>query len=132
MDNQWIKILVFTLLSLVLGFILGRVTGHRECHRPEMMFKGHGGPMEHSAEKMVWIDDDGHKVVKIKKGNLEVDGDFEMGEGQAKVHAIIEGIEDSEFEGDSTFTVGRATIQLSRKDVEMQVEVNIDDKDGED
>ncbi|NQV52513.1 MAG: hypothetical protein HQ500_04985 [Flavobacteriales bacterium] len=132
MDNQWIKILVFTILALVLGFILGRVTGHHDGHPSKMMFKGHGGEMDHSVEKMVWMDEDGHKVVKIKKGNLEVDGDFEAGEGRAKVHAIIEGIEDSEFEGDSTFTVGRAKIQLSRKDGEMQVEVNIDGKEGDD
>ena len=136
MDNQWVKILVFSILSIVLGFILGRVTGHQG---------GHGrmcGPMHcspdakcdgprHEMKKMMWIDEDGNeKVIEIEDEHVRMHGEFDSEDGHVSVKSIIKGIEASDFEGDSTFTIGKAKVQLSRHDGEMKVEVEIEDNEG--
>ncbi|MEQ9188269.1 MAG: hypothetical protein RLP15_11085 [Cryomorphaceae bacterium] len=128
MENNWMKILVFTLLALVLGFILGRVTGKQPCSHHQMMHQDKCSAMDNAGHKMMWIDEDGRKTVKIEK-HIEMDGDGEFDENHTKVKAVIEGIEHSDFEGDSSFTIGKANVKLSRRNGEMKVEVSVEDED---
>jgi len=131
MDNTWTRILVFVILSLILGFILGRVTApHSHSHfgeHPHMEKKIHVIKGGEADETMVWTDDEGKKVV-IEKEMIDASGSFEFKEGEAKIHSIIKGIENSKFEGDSTFQIGKTKVELSRKNGEMQVEVTIDEE----
>jgi hypothetical protein len=120
MKEEWLKILVFSILFLVLGFVLGRVTGHcPHPAKPEMMHPGSDrGHIE-------WHGKDGKKrVIEFKK---EVDG--ENPAAHDEIHAVVKGIEASDFEGDSTFQVGKANIHISKHGEEMNVEVNIEDRD---
>lgn len=127
MENNWMKILVFTVLALVLGFILGRVTGNQSCSHHPMMHKDKCSAMDNAGNKMMWIDEDGRKMVKVEK-RIEMDGDGESDDNHAKIKAVIEGIEHSNFEGDSSFTIGKANVTLSRRDGEMKVEVSVEDE----
>jgi len=109
MDNQWTKILLFSILSLVLGFILGKVTSsQRGCHR-----NAHGMHTEmHEGEKksvrtIMWKSDDHEN------------------EAEGEIEAIIEDVEDSDFEGDTVIKVEGANISISKENGELKVNANI-------
>ena len=80
--------------------------------------------------KMIWKSDDGkERVIEIEDGNLKMEGEFELGGGKGQIRSVIKGIEDSEFEGDSTFQIGKAKVELSRKNGEMNVNITMDKED---
>ena len=75
MKGNWTQILVFTILALVLGFVLGRVTGprghHGGKHMEKRIIKKHMGDGEH----MVWHDEEGGEmeiIVEEVNGHLAV------------------------------------------------------------
>lgn len=110
MDNTWIKILVFTILAVVLGFILGRVTGGH--HGPH-----HRGSHECAPEKAhqgIWIDKEGTQI------RIQTDD----------VSDIVDDIEESDFEGDTTITAGGASIKINKDGGEIKVNVEMEDDGG--
>jgi hypothetical protein len=132
MDNNWVKILVFSILSIVLGFILGRVTSPSHgCDMSECERRGnHDGQQMHNEHKILWKSDDGkERVIEVENGEVKMEGEFEIGGGKRQIRSVIKGIEDSEFEGDSTFHIGKAKVELSRKNGEMNVNVTMEKED---
>ena len=130
MENNWLRILVFSILSIVLGFILGRVTfPSHGCDMSQCERKGDNEQM-HKEHKMIWKSDDGKEnAIEIEDGKIKMEGDFELGNGKGHIRSVIKGIEDSEFEGDSTFQIGKARVELSRKNGEMNVNVTMEKED---
>ena len=125
MNNEWLKILVFMIIGLVLGYILGSMGDeHEEVKEIEIrtIVDDAGNTSEEAFE---WTNEDGDKVISIKDGEVEVNGSFSIGDGEAEIHSVIKGIEDSEFEGDSVFNIGGAEVQIRKDGEEMQVEVKM-------
>jgi len=84
----------------------------------------------HKEHKMIWKSDDGKEnAIEIEDGKIKMEGDFELGNGKGHIRSVIKGIEDSEFEGDSTFQIGKARVELSRKNGEMNVNVTMEKED---
>lgn len=123
MNNEWLKILVFMIIGLVLGYILGTMSGDEEQVK-EIEIRT---LVEDDAdgESFEWTDEEGNKVVKIKDGEVELNGSFSIGDGEAEVHSVIKGIEASEFEGDSSFTIGGIQVKIRKDGDDMQVEVKM-------
>lgn len=111
MKNNWTQVLVFSLLSVILGFILGRVTGngHGEHGLEKQVIMKHLGEGE---EDLVWNSEEGGENVFILKG-----------EKDEAVQMIIEKIEASDFQGDTVIEKGDTKIHIIKKDGNMQVEV---------
>ena len=97
MKGEWTRVLVFGIIFLILGFLLGRVTGHKG---------GHG------------------KEVRIQKMMLE-DGTMSGSEGEVKV--IVETLDGSDFKGDTTIVIDGGEINISKNGEEMEVEVEMSD-----
>jgi hypothetical protein len=110
MKSNWTQILVFTILALVLGFILGRVTGKPAHKRMEkrMMMKH----MDGKHHDMEW--NETHSKGKVFKG-------------EDKVKVVVESLEDSDFEGDTTVTIPGGEIRISRTAGEMEVQVEVEE-----
>ena len=103
MKGEWTKVLVFGIIFLILGFLLGRVTC-TTCCSPQ------------------------GKEVRIQKMMLDGD-DISMG-GSEDVQVIVKSLEGDDFKGDTTIAIEGGEIQISRNGEEMEVEVEITD-DGE-
>ena len=119
MKGNWTQILVFTILALVLGFVLGRVTGprghHGGKHMEKRIIKKHMGDGEH----MVWHDEEGGEMEIIVE---EVNGAEEM-------TVTVTDLEESGFEGDTI--INGANINITRDGDEVRVEVKKEmDGDG--
>lgn len=115
MKGNWTQILVFTILALVLGFVLGRITGGPSSHHGDMehrMIKKHLGGEEH----MVWHSEDERDMIFIE-------GDEEA------LTVTVEALESSGFEGDTL--IDGANISITRDGDELHVEVKKQVKDGD-
>ena len=101
MDSKNTHLILFSAAFLVLGFILGRVTGH---HGPR---GGHGG---HACQG----DPGGH-------------GDFHwVGADDAEVQVMM--LADEAFEGDTVFELpGGGTVNVVRNGDEYEVEVAVEE-----
>jgi hypothetical protein len=108
MKSNWTQILVFTIVSLILGFVLGRVTGNGHGNMEKHIVMKH---MDGDGEHMVWNGNDGEENVFMVKG------------GDAAVDKIIAQIEASNFTGDTIMQVGESKISISKKDGNMEVQV---------
>ena len=109
MKGNWTQILVFTVLSLILGFVLGRVTGPKGHHGDRMekrIIKKHMGDGEH----MVWHDEDGGEMeIMISEGGVE------------EMQKAIQALEESGFEGDTL--IEGANVNITRDGDEVSVNV---------
>ncbi|MDA0972167.1 MAG: hypothetical protein O2867_00390 [Bacteroidetes bacterium] len=115
MKSNWTQILVFTILALVLGFVLGRITGGPISHHGDMehrIIKKHGGDGEH----MVWHSEDERDMIFIE-------GDEEA------LKVTVEALESSGFEGDTL--IDGANISITRDGDELHLEVKKEVKDGD-
>ncbi|MEM7162036.1 MAG: hypothetical protein AAF487_06280 [Bacteroidota bacterium] len=100
MKGEWTKILVFGIIFLILGFLLGRVTC-TSCCSPQ------------------------GKEVRIQKMMLDGE-DFSRG-GSEDVEVIVKSFEGDDFKGDTTVAIEGGEIQISRSGDEIEVEVEISD-----
>lgn len=107
MKGNWTQILVFTVLSLILGFVLGRVTGkgHHGEQMEKRIIKHRMGGDEH----MVWNDNDG----MTERVFIEEDEDA--------MRVSIEALEGFGFEGDTI--IDGANVNITRDGEEVRVEV---------
>jgi hypothetical protein len=109
MDSKNTHLILFSAAFLVLGFLLGRVTGHhgpREGHAKDCCAKaGRTGCESH----------EGH-------------GDFHwVGADDAEVQVMM--LTDEEFEGDTVFELpGGGTVNVVRNGDEYEVEVDIEEE----
>ena len=109
MKNNWTQILVFGIIFLILGFLLGRITGkkpHMEKHRIMM-----------SDGENKWVDKHGDHMIMMEGHGAE-----EM--------IIVKELEDSNFEGDTIIAIEGGEIKISKEGDEMNVEVEMT-KEGE-
>jgi hypothetical protein len=114
MKGNWTQILVFTILALALGFVLGRITGGSSSHHGKMehrIIKKHIGDGEH----MVWHSEDDGEMIFIEE------------DGEA-ITLAVEALESSGFEGDTI--IDGANISITRDGDEVQVEVKKEMTDG--
>ena len=110
MKSNWTQILVFTILALVLGFIMGRVTGgpgHKKMEK-RMMMKH----MEGEHPDMEWKEGGAHGM---------------LFKGEDNVKVVVESLEDSDFEGDTTIVIPSGEIKISRSNGEMEVQVEMEE-----
>ncbi len=98
MKGEWTRVLVFGIIFLILGFLLGRVTGHKGGHGKEMRIK-----------KMI-MDDHG-----------------KMSHHDGEVEVIIETLEGSDFKGDTSIVIEGGEINISKSGEEIEVEVEMSD-----
>jgi hypothetical protein len=105
--KNWTQILVFVILSLILGFILGRVTGNKE-HHPGIHKKVMHLGDDHERHEIRWHDKDGGTLMIIE-------------EDEDEMTLIVEGLESVGFEGDTI--IDGANINITRDGDEVRVEV---------
>ncbi|NND78168.1 MAG: hypothetical protein HKN39_08295 [Flavobacteriales bacterium] len=103
MKGEWTKVLVFGIIFLILGFLLGRITGHKG---PRMHKGMHG--------ENVWIEKGGETMM------------FKGGDGEHTV--IIKELSDSSFEGDTTISIDGGEIKIIKNGDEMEVEVEMSEE----
>lgn len=111
MKNNWTQILVFGIIFLILGFLLGRITGKKpqmEKHRIMM-----------SDGENMWVDKHGDHMIM-----MDGDGGEEM--------IIVKELENSNFEGDTTIAIEGGEIKISKKGDEMNVEVELSEESESD
>jgi len=96
MKGEWNRVLVFGIIFLILGFLLGRVTGHKGGHGKEMRIK-----------KMI-MDDHG-----------------KMSHHDGEVEVIMETLEGSNFKGDTTIAIDGGEIKIKRSEEDIEVEVEM-------
>lgn len=109
MDSNNTHLILFSAAFLVLGFLLGRVTGHhgpRGCHDKGCHGKsGHSGCEAHEAHS------DFHWV----------------GADDAEVQVMM--LTEEEFEGDTVFELpGGGTVNVVRNGDEYEVEVEVEER----
>jgi hypothetical protein len=118
MNNQWVKILVFSLISFGLGFLICCYCCGRGCHRGGGCGDGERGGMhggcEHGEMKGDCCKGGGHG------GHAHMDSEDE-------VHALIHGLKESNFQGDTTIKGDGCTVTVSRHGEKMEVKVVISD-----
>ena len=111
MKNNWTQILVFGIIFLILGFLLGRITGkkpHMEKHRIMM-----------SDGENMWVDKHGDHMIM-----MEGDGGEEM--------IIVRELENSNFQGDTTIAIEGGEIKITKDGDEMNVEVELtEEREGD-
>jgi hypothetical protein len=119
MNNQWVKILVFGLLFGIGGYLIGRTCGRGcvdrgGCHG-EMSCRGdhHGKGQGHHDKKACCAD--GHDAGGHGEGHDD------------RVHAIIHGLKDANFQGDTTINGDGCTVTVSRHGDKMEVKVEMSD-----
>ena len=111
-----LHVVLFCVLFLIAGFVLGRVTGHpgpgkshRGCAKGASCERGHGGCERGHGAK--WVQDGGHEEVEVML------------------------LTDEALAGDSVFSLpGGGTVHVTRSgdEVDVQVEVETVGEDGTD
>lgn len=146
MNNNWSKILLFSLLSFALGFLVARTCcrggnggcgkGDAGCHGQSMC--EHGGSCCSEGGGHCEKEGCDHKIggACCKGGGH---GDMHGGHGgkccmegeeggrEGKVHAIIHGIKESGFHGDTTVKIEDGFVHITRTGDKMEVKVEISD-----
>lgn len=129
MNTNWSKILLFSLLSFALGFVICclccRMCGGGGCHRGgcgdhggcEMSAScGHGGGMHHGGGR-------GSCCAGVGHGHGEGRGrDDDHG-----VHAIVHQLEEANFQGDTTIAIDGGTVNVKREGDKTEVRVEVRD-----
>jgi hypothetical protein len=121
MNTNWSKILLFSLLFLVLGAVIGHmITYHmmRGCHHGGCGMKescGHGGGMHHGSGK----------------GSCCAGGSHGHGEGRGHddhgVHVIVHQLEEANFQGDTTIAIDGGSVNVKREGDKTEVRVEVRD-----
>lgn len=107
MKSNWTQILVFTILALVLGFVLGRITGGPGSHHGDMehrIIKKHVGDGEH----MVWHSEDERDMIFIERD-------------EEALTVTVDALESSGFEGDTL---------IDGDELHVKVKMEVKDGDG--
>ncbi len=143
MNTNWSKILLFSLLSFALGFLVARTCcgggschkGGSACHSESRCDHGGGCCTEGGA-----CDKDGcdHKMGgACCKGGGHGEGKGacckggqEHGHGHMdghddKVHVIIEGLKEKNFQGDTTISIDGGAVHVTRTGDKMEVKVEM-------
>ena len=143
MNTNWSKILLFSLLSFALGFLVARTCsrgghggcgkGDAECHGQSMCEHGGGCCSEGGGH----CEKEGcdHKMggACCKGGEHgEAKGACSHGEGhgadrEAYVHTIIHGLKESNFQGDTTIKEEGCTITIGMHGDKTEVKVEMSD-----
>jgi hypothetical protein len=140
MTTNWSKILLFSLLSFALGFLVARTCCHEgacdkgaaECHGKSMC--DHGGACcsgEGTCDKAgcdhkmggACCKGGGHgegKGACCKGGHGHMDADDQ-------VHVIIDGLKEKNFQGDTTIAIDGGTVHVNRSGDKMEVKVEMID-----
>lgn len=136
MNTNWSKILLFSLLSFALGWLICCFTC-RGCHgsscdRESACGKGgmcaHGGGMcEGSSCKGMM----GHGGKDCCKGMMMGEGKGAcckgMGHGSSNADVVIEKIKASDFEGDTTVAIEGGNVKIHKEGDQLKVEVEMKD-----
>ena len=145
MNNPWLKILVFGLLFGIGGFLIGRCCGGGGCHKGGGACHGqsmcdHGGAC--CSEGGGQCDKEGcdHKMGgACCKGDMHAEGKGaccksgqegdhgHVGMGEDKVHVIIDGLKEKNFQGDTTISIDGGTVNIKRTGDKMEVKVEMKD-----
>lgn len=148
MNTNWSKILLFSLLSFALGFLLARTCcrgghggcgkGDAECHGQSMC--EHGGACCSEGGGHCDMEGCDHKMGgACCKGGMHGEGkgacckgghegaSCHMGMGEDKVHAIIDGLKEKNFQGDTTISIDGGTVHVTRTGDKMEVKVEMSD-----
>lgn len=143
MNSPWVKLLVFGLLFAIGGFLVGRHYGGHygqwtcikdaSCHARATCSHGEGCTKEEckkggSCCKGGHGEAHGEGKACCKKVHGEGHGHNHGGNhGDADVHAIIDGLKASNFQGDTTITVDGGTVNVKRTGEQMKVKVEMSD-----
>ena len=129
MNNKWLQIVVFSLLFGAVGLLLGRSCnscGGGGCSKGEVHCAKNEGGMGACGHKAC-----DHKGCTGGGGKCAHGGDRHGHHGagdHAGMHATIMGIDNSDFEGDTTFTEGNSTVTIRKMDGKMEVNVQKEEK----
>ena len=145
MNTNWYKIALFCLLSFLLGWFVGHHLcrggchgGASECHGKSMCEHGGGCCSEGGGQcDMEGCD---HKMGgACCKGGMHGEGkgacckgghegaSCHMGMGEDKVHVIIDGLKEKNFQGDTTISIDGGSVHVTRTDDKMEVKVEMTD-----
>ncbi len=152
MNNPWLKILVFGLLFGIGGFLIGRSCGHGcghkggGCHKEMSCCKDgaceHGGSCCTEGGKCDKAGCDhtammgghgkaccmgGHSEGGSCKGGMGPGMCSARGEGEDKVHTVIDGLKASNFQVDTTINIEGGTVNVKRTGDKMEVKVEMRD-----
>ncbi|MEZ4740586.1 MAG: hypothetical protein R2818_14795 [Flavobacteriales bacterium] len=137
MNTNWIKILLFSLLFGIAGFFVGRTCmsncGDRGSCHAEMSGCSKGGKCEHGGgcckaggecskkgcEHASKCGHGGHRG--YPDGSVTQD---EM-HGDSEVHRLVEQLEASNFQGDTSITIDGGTANIHRTDDKVEVKVEV-------
>ena len=103
MKNNWTQILVFGIIFLILGFLLGRMTGKKPHMQKHMMMSDGEG---------MWVDKHMDHVIRL-------------GEHGGEEMIIVKELQDSNFEGDTIIAIEGGEIKITKDGDEMNVEVEM-------
>lgn len=124
MNTNWAKILLFSLLSFALGFLIccmccGRCAGG-SCQR------GDDGRGMHCARGAASCGH-GHGEKACCKGGMHHGHDMEHGDttGNAEVESITRGLEEAGFIGDTTIAIDGGTVHVMRNAESTKVKVEV-------
>lgn len=149
MNTNWSKILLFSLLSFALGFLVAhccaRHCGHHggcdkdgmECHGKSMCDHGGGccsegghcdkADCDHKMGGACCHGQMGGHQGCMMHGDMK-GGCCKMGMGEDdKVHVIIDGLKEKNFQGDTIITIDGGTVNVSRHGDKMEVKVEMRD-----
>ena len=134
MNTNWSKILLFSLLSFALGFLVARTCcGGGGCHKGDTTCHGESRCAEGgTCDKAGGDHPVGGACCKGEmhgegKGACCKGGHGEMSVGADKVHVIIDGLKEKNFQGDTTITIEGGTVNIKRTGEEMEVKVLMSD-----
>ena len=130
MNTNWSKILLFSLISFALGFLICCMCCGRGCHR-------HGGcEGKEGCEMREGCEHGGMKGDCCKGGKEGCEkGEMQVGKccmmddhGDEQVHTVVMALEAKNFQGDTTITADGTTIKVSRHGDKMTV--NVESRDS--
>lgn len=130
MNTNWSKILLFSLLSFALGFIVSRLTcgnchgggcgQEASCHG-SMSQCDHGGKCCSGGGSHCDKADCDHKM----GGACCKGGGHGMGHGEENVKVIVADLEKAGFQGDTTISIEGGTVNVSRSGDSTMVKVEM-------
>ncbi|MEO8589223.1 MAG: hypothetical protein ABI432_07645 [Flavobacteriales bacterium] len=136
MNTNWAKILLFSLISFALGFAICCMCCHHGCggggcERGGGMgmaggscMHGDGGSCMHGGGGGCTHGEEG-KMSCCKGGHGHGEGHDDHG-----VHAIVMGLKDANFQGDTTIAIDGGTVNVHRDGEKMEVKVEMRDSTG--
>ncbi|MBK6542746.1 MAG: hypothetical protein IPG10_15990 [Flavobacteriales bacterium] len=140
MNTNWSKILLFSLLSFALGFVICclccRMCGGGSCHRGgcgnEMSCGQGAAACAHGSEGKGSCCKGGHGAAACAHGGEGMGACCKGGHGGKDhgVHAIVKGLEGSDFQGDTTISIPGGTVNVNRVGDKMEVKVEMQDSTG--